>query len=75
MRARWAPPKALSTPADLVAEPEDVKALRLLRSLRHFTASRHGVTCIEIDSRKLFIIKFDETRHPAAADTTPDTAA
>lgn len=74
MRARWAPPKALSTPADLAAEPEDVKALRLLRSLRHFTASRYGVTCIELDGKALFIIKHDTTRH-TAADTTPDTAA
>ena len=75
MRPRWAPPKALATPDDLAAEPEDAKALRLLRSLRHFVASRYGVTCIEIDGHALFIVKHDTRRHPATMDTTPAAVA
>lgn len=74
MKGYWKPPKSLQVPMDpefLAAEPEDVKALRWLRSFRHFVKSkRYSTMVVELDGETLIIIKVATRNMPADADLT-----
>lgn len=69
-------PKRFAAPADLAAEPEDVKALRLLRALRYFVemGGQRGVATIVIDGQTIFLVKYFPPAMPTA-DTTSDVEA
>lgn len=70
----WKPPKSLSAPMDaefIAAEPEVEKALRWLRSFRHFVKSkRFSVMCVQLDGTTLMVIKASKARLPEHADLT-----
>ena len=54
-------PKALREPATgwtVETEPEDVKAIRLLRGLRHFARSKHGTLGMTLDGVQILLIKY-----------------
>lgn len=57
----------------LADEPVDLKAARMLRTLRQFVASPHGVTAIELDGQIVMLVKYSTERHPNA-DTTTDVS-
>ena len=74
--SHWKPPKNLATPDDLAAEPEYVKALRLLRSFRHFVkVKRYGIMCIQIDGQTLIVMKLTAVNVPLTADLTTSVEA
>lgn len=58
----WTP--SIPNPPDIAAEPDDIKAARLLACLRDF-ANDDGVTLggIEIDGVKIMLVKYDPARH------------
>ena len=70
----WKPPKSLAAPMDaefLANEPEVDKALRWLRSFRHFVKSkRFSVMCVQLDGATLMVIKASKARLPEDADLT-----
>lgn len=70
----WKPPKALQAPMDaefLANEPEVDKALRWLRSFRHFVKSkRYSVMCVQLDGETLLILKSRRCNLPENADLT-----
>ena len=74
MTLYWKPPKALAAPMDaefLAAEPEVDKALRWLRSFRHFVKSkRFSVMCVQLDGQTLMILKSGRLNLPPDADLT-----
>lgn len=70
----WKPPKSLQAPMDaefLAAEPEVDKALRWLRSFRHFVKSkRFSVMCVQLDGQTLLVLKSSRLKMPESADLT-----
>jgi len=68
----WKPPKSLQAPMDpefLAAEPEVDKALRWLRSFRHFVKTkRYSVMCVQLDGQTLLIMKSSRLNIPEGAD-------
>jgi hypothetical protein len=70
----WKPPKALRAPMDaefLANEPEVDKALRWLRSFRHFVKSkRFSVMCVQLDGQTLMVLKSGRLNLPPEADLT-----
>lgn len=68
----WRPPKSLAAPMDaefLAAEPEVDKALRWLRSFRHFVKSkRYSVMCVQLDGATLIVMKTSRANLPETAD-------
>jgi hypothetical protein len=70
----WKPPKSLVAPMDperLAAEPETDKALRWLRSFRHFVKSKRvSVMCVQLDGQTLLVIKSGRVNLPPNADLT-----
>ena len=66
-------PKALREPVGttLVDEPEAVKALRLLRSLRHFAHGKQYTLGMTLDGVQIMLIRYrpkPEGPHPVGAD-------
>jgi len=74
MTLYWKPPKSLVAPMDrefLANEPEADKALRWLRSFRHFVKSkRFSIMCVELDGQTLLVIKSGRVNLPPDADLT-----
>lgn len=70
----WKPPKSLQAPMDaefLANEPEVDKALRWLRSFRHFVKSkRFSVMCVQLDGQTLLVLKSGKLNLPPDADLT-----
>ena len=70
----WKPPPSLRRPMTqefIDSEPEDEKALRWLRSFRHFVKSkRYSVMCVQLDGETLLIIKAAKAHLPENADLT-----
>lgn len=71
----WKPPKHLVAPMDsefLAAEPEVDKALRWLRSFRHFVKTkRYSVMVVNLDGQTLMVLKSGRLNLPPNADMTP----
>lgn len=63
-----APPKGVT----LEDEPEADKALRMLRGLREFVASKKvGVMAMQLDGQTIMLIKYNPEVHNPDADYRP----
>lgn len=66
-RPEWV--REFAEPADLSAEPEDVKAVRLLRMFRAFLATEERIMVMTLDGVPLLFGKIDQSALVGAVDS------